>query len=410
MLQKVLFLASLLLLATAAFGVPLHKAAKDTVPDQYIVVFKTASTQAERDAHMLKFNSLIQFEEDAELLHSYSIGTSFFGYSGRFSSSVLEKLMSEDSIIDYIETDQIMRTTQSTCFLQRDATWGLDRINNRQLVLDDTFTYQQTSTSVDAFIVDTGIYVENVDFGGRAVFGANYVNDGQNGDCNGHGTHVAGTVGGNLYGVAKDVTLIGVKVLGCDGSGTNAGVIAGVNYVAANKKNGKPAVANMSLGGGLSSALNNAVNAAVQAGVFFAVAAGNNNGDACNGSPSSAAEATCVGATTIAPSGTTEIDQRASFSNYGTCVKIFAPGQQITSAWIGSPNAIETISGTSMASPHVCGAGAVILTHEPEATPAQITAALSGNATDSIISLACGIIGREKCNASPNKLLYVPCE
>jgi len=317
--------------------------------------------------------------------------------------------MTEDHIIDFIETDQIMRASQDTCFQQRDATWGLDRINNRQPVLDDTYTYQKT-TSIYAYIVDTGIYTENVDFAGRAVFGANYVGDGQNSDCNGHGTHVAGTVGGTAYGVAKNAFLVAVKVLGCDGSGTNSGVIAGVNYVAANKKKGVPAVANMSLGGGLSTALNNAVNAAVEAGVFFAVAAGNNNGDACNGSPSSAAQATCVGATTIAPSGLSEIDQRASFSNFGTCVKLFAPGQDITSAWIGSPSATETISGTSMASPHVCGAGALYLTHDPEATPAQVTSALSGNATDGIISLACGVLGREKCNSSPKKLLYVSCD
>jgi len=246
----------------------------------------------------------------------------------------------------------------------------------------------------------------HTEFGGRAVFGANFAGDGKNQDCNGHGTHVAGTVGGTTYGVAKKVTIIGVKVLGCTGSGTNAGVISGIQWAATNKK-GKPSVANMSLGGGYSKATNDAVAAAVKAGIAFAVAAGNENQDACNVSPASEPTAITVGSTDVSDKGKdSQSDIRSSFSNWGKCVKIFAPGSLITSAWYTSNTAINTISGTSMASPHVAGAAAVYLGANPNATPAQVSAGLVAASTDGVINLLCSATA---CKNSPNKLLYSSC-
>jgi len=274
--------------------------------------------------------------------------------------------------------------------------------------LDEVYPYTSTAgTGTDSYIVDTGILITPSDFGGRAIWGANYV-DTQNTDCNGHGTHVAGTTGGTLYGVAKKTTLIAVKVLGCDGSGTNAGVINGINYVAtsyASRK--KPSVANMSLGGSKSTALNSAVAAVVRAGVSFAVAAGNDNNDACNTSPASEPTAICVGATSTATSGMTMKDVRSTFSNFGKCVDVFAPGTLITSDWIGSNTAVRTISGTSMASPHVAGAVALLLGDNPQWTPDQITTAILGGSTPNLIDLLCGT--STVCQQSPNKLLHTSC-
>jgi len=234
--------------------------------------------------------------------------------------------------------------------------------------------------------------------------------DNTNTDCNGHGTHVAGTVGGKLYGVAKQVTLIAVKVLDCAGSGSNAGVISGINWVATSKASRKrPSVANMSLGGGKSTATDNAVNAAVKAGVTMAVASGNDNKDACNYSPASAADAISVGATGTDADGRNQVDNRAYFSNFGTCVDVFAPGLEITSAWIGSKNnEITTISGTSMATPHVCGVVALYLQAHPTATPATIKQWIITNASQGIVQMDCAGAG-STCANSPNTFLYSPC-
>jgi len=307
------------------------------------------------------------------------------GFAGRLSAQNLATLKA-DPRVRYIEQDQIMKADAT----QSGATWGLDRIDQRSLPLDSSYTYLNTATNVTAYIVDTGINISNTDFGGRARVGNDQIGDGQNGiDCNGHGTHVAGTVGGSKYGVAKGVKLVAVRVLDCSGSGSNSGVIAGVNWVASNAV--KPAVANMSLGGGVSQALDDAVTAAVNKGVTFAVAAGNDNVDACTSSPSRAAAALTVGATT-------STDARASFSNYGTCLDIFAPGQNITSDWIGSTTATNTISGTSMATPHVAGAAALVLGANPGYTPSQVATTLTGNATTGKVTGA--------GTGSVNRLLY----
>jgi subtilisin family serine protease len=244
---------------------------------------------------------------------------------------------------------------------------------------------------VSAYIIDTGIRFSHTQFGGRAVSGYDAVDGGSADDCNGHGTHVAGTVGSSTYGVAKSVRLVGVRVLNCQGSGTNSGVIAGVDWVTQNHAAGQPAVANMSLGGGASTALDNAVNNSINDGVTYAIAAGNSNANACNYSPARVAAAVTVGSTTSS-------DARSSFSNYGTCLDLFAPGSSITSTWHTSNTATNTISGTSMATPHVAGVGALYLQGNPAASPATVRNAIVNTATSGVLT---GV-----GSGSPNRLLY----
>jgi subtilisin family serine protease len=290
-----------------------------------------------------------------------------------------------------VEQDQEM--TASTT--QTNATWGLDRIDQRALPLSTSYTYDNSGSGVTAYIIDTGILFAHSEFGGRAVTGFDAVTAGGTAaDCNGHGTHVAGTVGGATYGVAKSVNLVAVRVLGCGGSGSNAGVIAGIDWVTANHVS--PAVANMSLGGGLSSALDQAVRNSIASGVTYGVAAGNGNflgiaQNACNSSPSDVLEAITV-------SATNNTDTKASWANYGTCVDIFGPGVDITSSWYTSPTATNTISGTSMATPHVVGAAALYLAANPGATPAQVASELTSNATLNVV--------KSGGSGSPNRLLY----
>jgi len=287
------------------------------------------------------------------------------------------------------------------CNIQSGATWGIDRIGEVDLFLDGSYNYGNTGDGVDAYVVDTGIYLANRDFGGRAIWGANFA-DTTNTDCNGHGTHVAGTVGGLTWGIAKMTNLLAVKVLDCSGSGSTAGVVKGIEFTVTSYQTRKnPSVSNMSLGGGKSTALDMAVQAAVKAGVTFVVAAGNSNADACNYSPADVPEAITVGATTVE-----DTDARSYFSNYGKCVDIFAPGELITSAWIGSNTATKTISGTSMASPHTAGVAALFLNSNPSATPAQVTQWINAEATLNLINLDCTT---SVCLQSPNALLYSPC-
>lgn len=292
--------------------------------------------------------------------------------------------LSNDFRVKFIEEDQVM-TADAT---QSNPPWGLDRIDQRNRPLNAIYTFNWTGSGVRVYVIDTGIRTAHTQFGGRAsnVFDAF---GGSGADCNGHGTHVAGTVGGSTFGVAKSSLLRGVRVLNCSGSGSNSGVIAGVDWVRVNGI--RPAVANMSLGGGASSALDTAVNNLHNSNVTIAVAAGNSNANACNSSPARAANAITTGSTT-------QTDARSSFSNFGTCLDIFAPGSGILSAWFTSNTATATLSGTSMASPHVAGAAALYKQANPSASSTTIRNALVNNATTNVISN----VG----TGSPNRLLY----
>lgn len=294
--------------------------------------------------------------------------------------------LAEDPRVRYVEENGHVQLDA----VQTDATWGLDRVDQVDLPLDETYVYNASGAGVNAYIIDTGIRLTHGDFAGRAFTGYDAVTPGGDAnDCNGHGTHVAGTVGGSTWGLAKAVDLYAVRVLDCGGSGTFAGVVAGVDWVTENHI--QPAVANMSLGGGASQALDDAVAASIAAGVVYAVAAGNESTDACTRSPARTPDAITVGSTT-------STDARSSFSNMGTCVDIFAPGSSVTSAWHTSDTATNTISGTSMASPHVAGAAALYLSTNPTASPEQVASVLVSNATPDRIS--------NPGNGSPNLLLY----
>ena len=306
------------------------------------------------------------------------------GFSVEMSESDAEAL-AQDYRVLFVEEDGVM-TADAT---QTNPPWGLDRIDQRNLPLSATYTYNWTGSGVRVYVIDTGIRTAHTQFGGRAsnVFDA-FGGSGQ--DCHGHGTHVAGTVGGSTYGVAKSALLRGVRVLDCTGNGSTSGVIAGVDWVRQNHI--APAVANMSLGGGISSALDTAVNNLHNANVTIAVAAGNNNGaNACNFSPARAANAITTGSTT-------STDARSSFSNIGTCLDIFAPGSGILSAWYTSNTATATLSGTSMASPHVAGVAALYKQANPSASSTTIRNAIVNNATVNVITN----VG----TGSPNRLLY----
>jgi subtilisin family serine protease len=286
--------------------------------------------------------------------------------------------------VRYIEQD-------SERFIVDDATWGLDRIDQRDLPLNATYTYTTLAAGVHVYVIDTGIRSTHAEFGGRvSSTGYTAISDGRGtSDCNGHGTHVAATTGGATYGVAKGVTLHAVRVLSCSGSGTTSGVIAGIEWVTANHTS--PAVANMSLGGGASTALDDAVRNSVASGVTYSIAAGNSNANACNSSPARVSQALTVGSSTAS-------DVRSSFSNYGTCVDLFAPGSSITSAWYTSDAATNTISGTSMAAPHVAGVAALYLATDPSALPDKVHAVVVDNASVNKLSS----VG----SGSPNRLLY----
>lgn len=353
---------------------------EQAIPNQYIVVFddvQVARTQVAGQA------AALARQHGGRILHVYEHGLRGFAAS---MSATAAAAIARNPHIRYVEQDSVMTIVAS----QPNATWGLDRIDQRDLPLNQTYNYDTNAVNVDVYIIDTGIRATHADFGGRVTNGFTAIADGNGtNDCNGHGTHVAATVGGAIYGVAKSVELHPVRVLGCNGSGSTAGVIAGVDWVANN--HATPGVANMSLGGGASTALDDAVRAAIASGVTFAIAAGNSNANACNSSPARVAQALTVGSTT-------NTDARSSFSNFGTCLDIFAPGTNITSAWSTSNTATNTISGTSMATPHVTGVAALYLADHPSATPAEVGTAVVNNATPNKVTGA--------GTGSPNRLLY----
>jgi subtilisin family serine protease len=310
------------------------------------------------------------------------------GYSVRLTEAEAKRLAA-DPAVEAVAQDQRVSIAGTQT---NPPSWGLDRIDQRALPLDGSYTYPDSAgDGVTAYIIDTGVRISHGDFGGRARYGYDAVDgDTSAGDGNGHGTHVAGTVAGTSHGVAKKADIVAVRVLDNNGSGSISGVVAGVDWVTRNAV--KPAVANMSLGGGANSTLDTAVRNSIASGVTYAVAAGNSNTNASGSSPARVAEAITVGSTTSS-------DARSSFSNYGSILDIFAPGSSITSTWHTSDSATSTISGTSMAAPHVAGAAALYLGENPGATPSQVAAGLDSAAVTGAVS--------NPGTGSPNKLLNV---
>ncbi|BDD59618.1 Suppressor of the cold-sensitive snRNP bioproteinsis mutant brr1-1 [Monascus purpureus] len=379
------------------------------IPDSYLVVFKkhvTSEAAAEHQSWVQDIHETSQlsrkrswFGEDVYrgLKHTFNVGGSFLGYSGHFSEDVIEQVRRNPDV-DYIERDSVVHMMEAPA-IENGAPWGLARISHRDSLTFGTFNKylyaNDSGEGVDVYVIDTGTNIEHVDFEGRASWGQTIPENDDDIDGNGHGTHCSGTIAGKKFGVAKKANIYAVKVLRSNGSGTMNDVILGVQWAAQSHtkkvkaakqgkaKGFKGSVANMSLGGGKSRALDQMVNAAVEAGVHFAVAAGNDNADACSYSPAAAEKAVTVGASTLG-------DERAYFSNYGKCTDIFAPGLNIVSTWVGSKHAINTISGTSMASPHIAGLLAYYLSLQPskdsafavpEITPEKLKKALISIAT-----------------------------
>ena len=311
-------------------------------------------------------------------------------FNGALVNGPLAKMqaLAKNPNVLVVEDDMEVKATT----IESPAPWGLDRIDQNALPVNNTYDDQdQTGTNTFAYVVDTGIDKSNGDFEGRVTAGFTAVLDGNgSNDCNGHGTHVAGTIGGKMYGVAKNTTLVPVRVLDCTGSGSYSSVISGLDWIAANYQPGQAAVVNMSLGGPASSTLDGAVRNLIAKGVTVVVAAGNSAADACNYSPSRVLEAITIGATT-------NTDARASYSNFGSCVDLFAPGSAVTSTWLGA-SGTNTISGTSMATPHVTGAVARFIGFNVGLTPGQVANSVIGSATSGVV------IGAG--TNSPNKLLY----
>jgi subtilisin family serine protease len=380
-------LMGVMLIAVLFALFPLHEASmqenenkflrsEQSIAGQYIVVFEEGVAGVRGHASNADFMAselASQYGGRVERVFKYAV----HGFSVEMDAKRAEAL-SRDPRVKYVEEDGIMSIDQTT---QNSATWGLDRSDQRNLPLDSKYSYNYNGSGVNAYIIDTGIRYSHADLGSRARFGFDAFG-GNGSDCNGHGTHVAGTTGGTAWGVAKGVSLVAVRVLDCNGSGTTSGVIAGVDWVTAN--HAKPAVANMSLGGGASSTLDTAVNNSINSGVTYAVAAGNGDQlgrqqDACNYSP-----ARVPAAITISASNSS--DAKASWANYGNCVDFFAPGVSITSAWYTSDTATSTISGTSMAAPHVAGAAALYLQANPSASPLAVRDFLYNQTTKNIIT------------------------
>ncbi|WAZ23904.1 S8 family peptidase [Streptomyces cinnabarinus] len=366
---------------TAAEGQVQYAGAANAVADSYIVTLKSDAARAgsaEGRALAEKYGA------DIERTYRKALN----GYAVEATAAEAKRFAADPAVASVVQN----RTFSIAATQPNPPSWGLDRVDQRNLPLNSSYTYPDSAgQGVTAYVIDTGVRITHGDFGGRASYGYDAVdNDNTAQDGHGHGTHVAGTVAGTSYGVAKKARVVGVRVLNNSGSGTTAQVVAGIDWVARNAV--KPAVANMSLGGGADTAIDTAVRNAIASGVTFAVAAGNESTNASTRSPARVTEAITVGATT-------STDAKASYSNYGTVLDLFAPGSSITSAWNTSDSATNTISGTSMATPHVAGAAALHLAANPTATPAQVSTALTTAATPNVVT--------SPGTGSPNRLLYV---
>lgn len=402
--KRLLVLAVATVLASPAFAAELRKV-DNAIPGQYIVVFNSDEIRERVDSDRLagRLDKALVASPDAAIAaevekrvvdvaaqHDLKV-TQLYTHAlhGMVVTADNKKLarLLNDPRVAFVEEDGYVELSAT----QTGATWGLDRVDQRDRPLNGTYVYDPLAANVRAYIIDSGIRTGHTQFGTRLLSGYSAINDGRGtNDCNGHGTHVAGTVGGTTWGVAKQVRLVPVRVFGCTGGSANSTIIAGIDWVRANRV--LPAVANMSLGGPASSATDTATNNLINSGVTVVVAAGNNNGaNACHYSPARVANAVTVGSTT-------STDARSSFSNIGSCVNIFAPGSSITSAWSTSTSASNTISGTSMASPHVAGAAALYLTNNPSASPATVRNWLYSNSTPNRVS--------NPGTGSPNRLLY----
>ncbi|GAA1197698.1 hypothetical protein GCM10009654_63160 [Streptomyces hebeiensis] len=368
--------------AAPAVGTVIDARAKDAVPGSYIVTLKKNAGLKAASASGREVVS----EYGAKIERTYTAALN--GYAVRLSAAQAARLAA-DPAVDQVIQD---RTVHALGTQTNPPSWGLDRIDQASLPLDSRYTYPDSAGSgATVYVIDTGVRISHQDFGGRASYGYDAVDgDTTAQDGNGHGTHVAANIAGSSYGVAKSAKIVAVRVLNNSGSGTTAQVVAGIDWVTANHSG--PSVANVSLGGGASTALDTAVQNSINSGVTYAIAAGNSNANAANYSPARVAAAITVGATT-------STDARASYSNYGSVVDVFAPGSSITSAWYSSDSATNTISGTSMATPHVAGAAAVYLAGHTSATPAQVGAALVNGATSGVVT--------SPGTGSPNKLLKI---
>ncbi|MEU3999016.1 S8 family peptidase [Streptomyces fungicidicus] len=366
--------------AAPAEGTVLAAGSPTAVKDSYIVTLRTGAGLKARSA------------AGKDLVERYggsvrkTFGSALNGYTAALSAAEARRLAADPAVAS-VEQNQRVSVTDTT---QSSAPWGLDRIDQASLPLSGTYTYPDSAGSgVTAYVIDTGVRITHQQISGRAAYGYDAVDgDATASDGNGHGTHVATTIAGSTYGVAKKAKIVAVRVLDNNGSGTTAGVIAGVDWVTANHSG--PSVANLSLGGGASSTLDTAVRNSIASGVTYAVAAGNSSANASSYSPARVTEAITVGATT-------STDARASYSNYGSVLDVFAPGSSITAGWHTSDTATSTISGTSMATPHVAGAAAVFLAGHTSATPAQVASALVNGATTGKVT--------GPGSGSPNRLL-----
>ncbi|KAF9900535.1 hypothetical protein BX616_002569 [Lobosporangium transversale] len=365
---------------------PLINNGGKAIPDSYIVVLKEGNNV---ESFQAKFDDIARRQNGRgrkpTIHRRYA---KIPGFAATVNQAALKELLAADEV-EYIEQDAVVSIAGSQTPV---PSWGLTRVSQRDLNLSQPYYYNDAAGSgVTAYVIDTGVYTAHSDFGGRATAGANFITGSPNTDENGHGTHVAGTIGGTKYGVAKKVNIVGVKVLGGDGSGSTSGVVAGMDWVAQRAVAGK-SVVNMSLGGGKSTAINDAAQRLFRANIPLIVAAGNSaTTDACTGSPSGAANTYTVAASD-------RNDYPASFTSWGTCVEIFAPGVGITSAWIGSTTATNTISGTSMASPHVAGVAALYLSFNSLPTAQSVFDKLTSTAS----------VGKIQGNLknSPNRLVF----